>query len=69
VTLVRPTKSLSDTAVRSVKKKMKDKAFAKSINRDDIVQGAEELEVDLDEHIGFVIEALKPVATQLGLNP
>jgi putative nucleotidyltransferase with HDIG domain len=69
VTLVRPTKSLSDTAVRSVKKKMKDKAFAKSINRDDIVQGAEELEVDLDEHIGFVIEALKPVAPQLGLNP
>jgi predicted hydrolase (HD superfamily) len=48
---------------------MKDKAFAKSINRDDIVQGAEELEVDLDEHIGFVIEALKPVAPQLGLNP
>lgn len=69
VALVRPTKSLSDTKVRSVKKKMKDKAFAKSVSRDDIRMGAEELEVDLDEHIAFVIDALKPVATELGLNP
>ena len=68
VALVRPTKSLSETSVRSVKRKMKDKAFAKSVSRDDIVQGAEELGVDLDEHIAFIIEALKPVAPQLGLN-
>ena len=68
VALVRPTKSLSETAVRSVKRKMKDKAFARSVSREDIVQGAEELGVDLEEHIAFVIEALKPVATQLGLG-
>ena len=68
VALVRPNKSLSDTAVRSVRRKLKDKAFAKSINRDEIVQGAEELGVELDDHIAFVIEALKPVALQLGLN-
>ena len=68
VALVRPSKSLEDTAVRSVKRKMKDKAFARSINRDDIVKGAEELGVDLDEHIAFVIEALRPVAARLGLQ-
>ena len=69
VALVRPTKALSETSVRSVKRKMKDKAFAKSINRDDIVQATEELGVDLDDHIDFVIDALKPVASQLGLQP
>ena len=68
VALVRPSKSLEDTAVRSVKRKMRDKAFAKSINRDDIVQGADELGVALDDHIAFIIEALKPVAGRLGLN-
>ena len=68
VALVRPTKSLNDTDVRSVRKKMKDKAFARAINRDDIVQGAEELGVDLDDHIAFVIEALKPVTKDLGLG-
>ena len=68
VALVRPNKSLSDTAVRSVRRKLKDKSFAKSINRDEIVQGAEELGVELDDHIAFVIEALKPVAIELGLN-
>ena len=68
VALVRPSKSLSETEVRSVRKKMKDKAFARAINRDDIVQGAQELGVDLDEHIAFVIEALKPVAQELGLQ-
>ena len=68
VALVRPTRSLSETAVRSVRRKMKDKAFARSISRDDIVQGAEELEVDLDDHIAFVIDALKPVATLLDLT-
>ena len=68
VALVRPSKSLGETDVRSVRKKMKDKAFARSVNRDDIVQGAEELEVDLDQHIGFVVQALKPVASELGLG-
>ena len=68
VALVRPTKSLSETSVRSVRRKMKDKGFAKSINRDDIIQGSEELGVELDDHIAFVIESLKPVAAQLGLN-
>ena len=67
VALVRPTKSLSETSVRSVKRKMKDKAFARSINRGDLIAGAQELGVDLDEHIAFVIEALKPVAAHLGL--
>ena len=69
VALVRPTKALSDTTVGSVKRKMKDKAFAKSINRDDIVQAAVELGVELDDHIDFVIDALKPVAPELGLQP
>lgn len=69
VALVRPSKSLTDTEVRSVRKKMKDKAFARNVNRDDIVQGAEEIGVDLDRHIAFVIEALKPIAAELGLQP
>ena len=68
VALVRPTKSLSDTKVSSVKRKMKDKAFAKSVSRDDMRQGAAELGVELDDLIAFVIEALKPAAPQLGLN-
>ena len=68
VALVRPTKSLSDTKVGSVKRKFKDKRFAASVSREDIFQGAEELGVDLDEHIAFVIESLKPVATELGLS-
>src|SRR6201991_997881 len=67
--LVRPTRSLDDLEVSSVKKKLKDKAFARSVNRDDIRQGVEELQVDLDEHIRFVIDALRPVQTQIGLNP
>jgi len=69
VALVRPTKSLSDMDASSVRKKMKDKRFAATVSRDDILQGAQELGVDLDQHIGFVIEALKPVAAQLGLKP
>lgn len=68
VALMRPTKSLADTDVRSVRKKMKSKGFARSVSREDIVQGAEEMGVDLDEHIQFVIDALKPVAGELGLN-
>ena len=67
--LVRPSKSLDDLEVASVKKKLKDKAFARSVNRDDIRQGIEELAVDLDEHIRFVIEALRPVQEKIGLNP
>jgi len=66
--LVRPSKSLDDMEVSSVKKKLNDKAFARSVNRDDIRQGVEELGVDLDEHIRFVIAALRPVQTQIGLN-
>ena len=68
VALVRPNKSLDEVTAGSVKRKMKDKAFARDVNRDDIYQGAEELGVDLDEHIGFIIEALKPVAERIGLN-
>ena len=66
--LVRPTKSLDDLEVSSVKKKLKDKAFARSVNRDDIRQGLEELGVDADEHIRFVIDALRPVQEQIGLR-
>lgn len=68
VALVRPNRSLGDTSVRSVKRKLRDKAFARAINRDDINQGAEELGVELDEHIQFIIDALKPMAPVLGLT-
>ena len=68
VTLVRPSKSLDDVTPRSVRRKMKDKAFARDVNRDDIIKGADEMGVDLDEHMTFVIECLKPVAAELGLN-
>jgi len=67
--LVRPTKSLDDLEVSSVKKKLKDKAFARSVNRDDIRQGIEELGADPDEHIRFVIDALRPHQKQIGLSP
>jgi predicted hydrolase (HD superfamily) len=66
--LVRPSKSLDDLEVSSVKKKLKDKAFARTVNRDDIRQGVEELGVGLDEHVRFVIEALKPVQREIGLS-
>lgn len=69
VALVRPGKSLSDVEPASVRKKMKDKGFARAVNREDIVNGASELGVDLDEHIRFVAASLKPVAPDLGLNP
>jgi putative nucleotidyltransferase with HDIG domain len=65
--LVQPTKSIQAVQVASVKKKMKDKAFARSVNRDDIRNGAADLGVELDEHIGFCIEALQAAATVLGL--
>ncbi len=66
--LVRPSRSLDDMEVSSVKKKLKDKAFARSVNRDDIKQGVEELGVDMDKHIRFVIDALRPVQQEIGLN-
>ncbi len=66
--LVRPSRSLDDLEVSSVKKKLKDKAFARTVNRDDIKQGVEELGVDLDEHIRFVIDALRPVQREIGLG-
>ena len=67
VALVKPGKSLAEVDARSVRKKMKDKAFARSVNRDDIVNGARDLGVDLDEHISFCIEALRAIAPALGL--
>ena len=67
VTLVRPSKKIADVKTSSVKKKMKDKAFAAAVNRDDIRQGAEELGVPLDEHIGYVIGAMQRIADKIGL--
>jgi putative nucleotidyltransferase with HDIG domain len=66
--LVKPGKSLAEVDAKSVRKKMKDKAFARSVSRDDIVNGARELGVDLDEHIAFCIEAMKGIAGELGLQ-
>src|SRR3982751_1611020 len=68
VALIKPGKSLAEVDVKSVRKRMKDKAFARKVNRDDIMNGAKDLGVDLDEHIAFCIEALKPIAEQLGLD-
>jgi putative nucleotidyltransferase with HDIG domain len=65
--LVKPTRSVHDVDARSVRKKMKDKAFARGVSRDDVVRGAAELGVELDEHIAFVIEAMKGRAEELGL--
>ena len=67
VALVRPTKSIHDVDVRAVKKKMKDKAFARAVNRDDITRGAEELGMPLDDVIAQIIIALKGDANRLGL--
>jgi predicted hydrolase (HD superfamily) len=67
--LVRPSRSLDDLEVSSVRKKLKDKAFARSVNREDIYQGAAELEVELDEHIGFVRDSLRPHQKEIGLGP
>jgi len=66
--LVRPSKSLQDLEVASVRKKLKDKAFARGVNRDEVVQGAAELGVPLEEHIAFVLDALRPVERSLGLG-
>ena len=65
--LVKPGKSLAEVEAKSVRKKMKDKAFARSVSRDDITNGAVELGVDLEQHIAFCIEAMKGIAKELGL--
>jgi predicted hydrolase (HD superfamily) len=69
--LVKPSKSLAEVDAKSIRRKMKDKAFARSVSRGDIVNGAADLGVDLDEHIAFCIEAMKQIAAELGLagNP
>lgn len=67
VTYVRPSKSIAEVEVKSVKKKLKDKAFARAVSRDDIQNGAADLGVPLDEHIGFCIEAMKVNSELLGL--
>jgi len=68
VALIKPGKSLAEVDAKSVRKRMKDKAFARKVNRDDIINGARDLGVDLDEHIAFCIEAMKPIARELGLD-
>jgi putative nucleotidyltransferase with HDIG domain len=68
VALIKPGKSLAEVDVKSVRKRMKDKAFARKVNRDDIINGAAALGVDLDEHIAMCIEALKGIAAELGLD-
>lgn len=67
VAYVRPSKSIKDVGVSSVKKKLKDKAFARSVNRDDIINGANELGLSLDEHIQFCINAMQKKSDILGL--
>ena len=66
-TLVKPSKAIADLDAASVRRKMKDKAFARSVSRDDIVSGAADLGVDLNEHISFCIAAMKEIADALGL--
>lgn len=65
--LVKPSKSVHDVDARSVRKKMKDKAFAKGVNRDDVILGTQELAVDLDVHIQFIIDAMQRSADAIGL--
>ena len=69
VALVRPTKSIHDVDLAAVKKKMKDKAFARGVHRDELIAGAESLGIPFDEHVENVRDALKPIAQELGLNP
>jgi putative nucleotidyltransferase with HDIG domain len=66
--LVKPGKSLAEVEASSVRKKMKDKAFARSVNRNDIIKGAADLGVDLEQHIAFCIEAMRGIADELGLR-
>ncbi len=67
VTYVRPSKSIVDVKVKSVKKKLKDKGFARAVSREDIIKGTEELQIPLEEHIQFCIDAMKNNKEQLGL--
>jgi predicted hydrolase (HD superfamily) len=67
-TLVKPSKNVADVDVAGLRKKMKDKAFARGVNRDDVIQGAEALGVPLDEHIGNVLQAMQESADALGLS-
>ena len=66
--LVKPNKSVHEVEAKSVRKKMKDKAFARGVNRDDVINGAAELGVELDSHIEFVISAMRTRAAELGLD-
>jgi predicted hydrolase (HD superfamily) len=66
--LIKPTKSIHDVEVAGVRKKLKDKAFARGVNRDDVLNGAKELAVDLDQHIAFCIAAMQKDADALGLS-
>ena len=68
VALVRPNKSVMEVEVKSVRKKMKDKAFARGVIREDIINGTAQLGVDMDEHIALVIQAMQGVAEELGLK-
>jgi putative nucleotidyltransferase with HDIG domain len=68
ISYVKPHKSVFEVDTQSVRKKMKDKAFARSVNRDDIVAGARELGVDLDEHVAFCVKAMQDRAAELGLQ-
>jgi predicted hydrolase (HD superfamily) len=67
--LVKPDKSLASVEPSGVRKKMKDKAFARGVHREELVAGAEELGIPFDEHVEIVRDALKPIAEELGLNP
>ena len=67
ISYVKPTRSVFEVDVASVKKKMKDKAFARSVNRQDIIEGAQELGVPLDEHVDFCVKAMQARADELGL--
>ena len=67
--LVKPDRSLSAVDARTVRKKMKDKAFARAVHREELVSGAELLGIPFDEHVEIVRDALKPIAEELGLNP
>jgi predicted hydrolase (HD superfamily) len=68
VALIKPSKSLAEVDTKSVRKRMKDKAFARKVNRDDIVNGAAALGVELDEHIALCIDAMKGISAELGLD-
>jgi predicted hydrolase (HD superfamily) len=68
VALIKPSKSLAEVDAKSVRKRMKDKAFARKVNREDIINGAAALGVDLDQHIAMCIDAMKGIAVELGLD-